>query len=307
MNVDFILQTPGIPEAGASLVGESFCRSFGGKGANQAVAAARMGAQVIMAGMTGDDEFGRQIAEMLQREKIETAHVLRTGEVGTGTAWIMIEPNGQNRIIAIPGANLRYPLNQLEKLRYAIQGADLLLLQLELPDEVTAAAVELAAELRVPVVLNPGPIGSTGLPQRLLPNIAVLTPNETEAEQLTGVPISGWEAAERAATILLRLGVRRVVLTLGDQGALLAEAGAPMLRVPAYLVDAVDTVAAGDTFTGVLAVKLCEGATLQEAADYACAAAAIAVTRHGAMPSIPQREETERFIRSASRRRETNG
>jgi ribokinase len=307
MNVDFILQTPGFPEAGASLIGDSFCQSFGGKGANQAVAAARMGAQVAMAGMTGDDEFGRQIGDMLRREKIDTTHVLRSEEVGTGTAWIMIEPSGQNRIIAIPGANLRYSLSELEKLRQAIAASEVLLLQLELPYDVTVTAVAMAAELGVPVFFNPGPIGGAGFPNRLLPNITVLTPNETEAEQLTGIPITGWSAAERAAAMLLQQGVLRVVLTLGGQGALVAEAGAPLLRVPAYEVQAVDTVAAGDTFTGALAVRLCEGATLQEAADYACAAAAIAVTRHGAMPSIPTREETERFIRSAPRRRDPNG
>jgi ribokinase len=253
--------------------------------------------------MTGDDLYGRQLLEMLQHEQINTAHVLQTSEAGTGSAWIMIEANGQNRIIAVPGANLLYPLCELENLRETIKEAELVLLQLELADEVTAAAIDLAAELHVPVFLNPGPINSAGPPQSLLSKVACLTPNETEAEQLTGIHITGWEDAERAASMLLRQGVQRVVLTLGEQGALVAEAGAPFVRIPAYRVQAVDTVAAGDTFTGALAVKLCEGSTLREAADYACAAAAIAVTRDGAMPSIPTREETDRFIRNAPPRR----
>jgi len=294
LNADFTVRLQAIPKAGETLLGESLMFSLGGKGANQAVAAARMGGRVSMAGKVGQDVFGDRLCEALRQEGIDMRLIRTDPDVSTGAAFIMLEPSGQNRIIVVPGANSTYTIDELHSAVTSLQEADLLLLQLEIDFQVVQAAVCSARELGVPVLLNPGPAPKKPFSEDLLKMLDCITPNEVEAEALTGVRVENPQDAERAAKMLCSRGVEKVVITLGEQGAVVAERGNSAL-VPPCKVEAVDTVAAGDAFTGALAVSLCEGADLFEASRFAAVAAAITVTRNGAMASIPRRAEVEQF------------
>ncbi len=295
LNMDFAIRADKMPVAGESLIGESFELALGGKGANQAVATARMGARVSLAGKVGADVFGDRLCEAMQQEGLDVSHLRRDANVSTGAAFIMLEPSGQNRIIVLPGANLAYSVDELDDISVALQGADLLLLQLEMDYRVVERAVQLAHDLAVPVILNPGPTPTEPLSADLIKKLRCITPNEVEAEALTGIRVESPQDAELAAEAIRREGVGQVVITLGEQGAVVCERDGCTF-IPPYPVQAVDTVAAGDTFTGALAVRLCEGAELTAAAQFASAAAAMAVTRNGAMASIPSRHEVEQFL-----------
>lgn len=294
LNADFSIQVEAIPRAGESMIGQSFQLGLGGKGANQAVATARMGADVSLAGKVGSDVFGDQLLEALARQGLDVTQVRRDARVSTGAAFIMLEPTGQNRIVVVPGANLTFTREELDDLGDALAASDLLLLQLEMDLGVIERAVELAVDVGIPVILNPGPTPRKALAPHMLRQLMCITPNEIEAEALTGETIRTPEDAERAARRLRDMGIPRVVITMGAQGALALE-NKPTY-VPACPVNAVDTVAAGDTFTGALAVQLCRGESLDDAVRFANAAAAITVTRRGAMASIPQRDEVERAL-----------
>ena len=290
--MDLVVRTERAPVAGETLVGDSFGRFPGGKGANQAVAAARLGGDVAMAGKVGRDAFGDEGLGVLADNGVDTAHMLRDDEA-TGVALIVVERSGQNRIIIAPGANMRYTTDEADALEEAIRRADMLVMQLEIDLTVVERAAAIAQKHGVPVLLNPAP--ARALPAALLSRVSVLTPNETELELLTGMKVECIESAGRAARTLLALGVERVVVTLAEKGALLCTAEGDE-HVEGFPVTPVDTVAAGDSFNGALAVKLVEGATLLEAARFANAVGALAVTKQGAIPSLPTLAEVERFL-----------
>ena len=287
LNMDLVVQTPVLPSAGETLLGGPFATFLGGKGANQAVAAARAGAEVTIVGCVGDDAYGTAIRAGIEAEGIDVRHILERGDVASGVALIAVTPDGQNTIIVAPGANTTLTVEDIEHAAGAIAAADVLLLQLEVPLAVVVHAATLAHGAST-VVLNPAPVQP--LPEALVRSADYIVPNETEAAALTGVTPAGWTTAAEAARVLQQMGVENVVITLGSRGALLLH-GTETHRQPAYTVDAVDTTAAGDAFLGAFAVALAEGLTAPDAVRRGAAAGALAATQYGAQPSLPTREE----------------
>jgi ribokinase len=291
--MDLVVRTPRVPENGETIIGTSFNRFPGGKGANQAVAAARLGGAVTMAGKVGSDDFGDEFLSVLASEGINTAYILRDSQAATGVGFITLDHAGNNRIVVVPGANLRYSVQDLAQIESLIKDSDILIMQLEMDMSVIEHAVELAGRYQVPVILNPAP--ARALNDELLRGVTYLTPNETEAEILTGVKVKSIDRAKEAAEALLEKGVKTVVLTLAEKGALVAS-NAGATHVSGFSVQPVDTVAAGDAFNGAFAVAISKGKSLVEACRFANAVGAIAVTRPGAIPSLPSAAEVERFL-----------
>jgi ribokinase len=291
-NTDMIIRVEQIPRTGETVLGGDFMTAAGGKGANQAVGAARAGGRVTFIARVGGDMFGEQALAGFVAKGIDVAHVTRDAAAPTGVALIFVGRKGENCIAVAPGANSRLVPADVERAREKLSGS-IVVMQLEVPLETLEAAAELAVAAGAPVILNPAP--ARELPDSLLRNVSVLTPNETEAEQLTGIKIESLVDAENAAGKLLARGVQAVVLTLGARGAYVASADFKQF-VPGFTVEAVDTTAAGDMFNGALAVALGEGKALAEAVRFANAAGAISVTRPGAQPSAPTRAEIEKFL-----------
>jgi len=286
LNMDLCVETPRVPVLGETILGGGFFTSPGGKGANQAVAAARLGADVAMLGRVGDDAFGARLAENLRANGVDTSHVRAAGDAPTGVAVILLQ-EGDNYIVVAPGANARLTPEDVTAMEAAVAASDALVLQLEIPLAAARRAMELARIHGVTVLLNPAPAQT--LPPDFLALADILTPNETECEILTGLA-----DAREGATALAGMGVPRVVVTLGGKGVLYTEGGRVVHR-PALPVRAVDTTAAGDCFTGALAVSLAGGAGFAQAVDFAQAAAALAVTRKGAQASLPTLAEVRAF------------
>ncbi|HJW84615.1 MAG TPA: ribokinase [Anaerolineae bacterium] len=292
LNMDLVVRSPRHPQPGETIIGGEFRTFPGGKGANQAVAAARLGGAVTMIGRVGADAFGDALIDTLARDRVDTAHVLRDGESPTGVALITVAAaTGQNTIVVASGANARVTPGDVDAAQAAFEGASVLLLQLECPLPAVARAIELAKKRGVRVVLNPAP--AQPLDPALLSGVDYLIPNQSELALLTGVQDT--HAVREAAQRLQAAGVRQVIVTLGEEGALIVEAGGET-RLPAYRVQAVDTTAAGDAFVGAFAVALLEGRSTREAALWGNAAGALAVTRAGAQPSLPTRAELETFL-----------
>lgn len=299
-NTDMIVQVARIPRPGETILGGQFATAAGGKGANQAVAAARAGGNVAFVARVGRDSFGDQAVAGFQADRIDVDSIVRDKACPSGVALIFVADDGENSIAVASGANARLSPADVRRARAAFRDADVLLVQLETPLETVAAAAALAAKSGIRTILNPAPAQS--LPDELLQKISLLTPNETEAELLTGIRVDGKAAAERAAAKLLDRGVQAVVITLGAKGALAVTRG-ERLFVPGFPVKAVDTTAAGDVFNGALAVALGEGRSLADAVRFANAAAAISVTRLGAQPSAPTRREIESLLKKKMNRR----
>jgi len=300
-NMDLVVRLPAIPRPGETLLGGVFATYPGGKGANQAVAAARLGGEVTMIGRVGADAFGDQLLAMAKAEGIDTRFVGVDGEAATGVALIEVDSQGQNSIAVASGANFTLTAAEVAAAFDRIGHIDLLVMPLETPLETIATAAELARKAGARVVLNPAP--AQHLPTELLKNIDVLIPNEHEAAFMAGIAIGSPQEAREAAAHLLGRGPRSVIVTLGSRGALIAEAAAgdPIFTpAAAFSVRPVDSSAAGDAFVGALAVALGDGRTLPDAAAFASAAAAISVTRIGAQPSLPGRAEVEDFLRTRS-------
>ena len=293
INADLVVRVPALPRPGETVVGGTFRAVRGGKGANQAVAAARAGARTAMVARVGDDALGREALEALGREGIDTAHVAITAGCPTGVALIQLDRRGENAIAVAGGANDRLDAADVERARPAIEGADALLVQLEVPLDAVRHAVGIARAAGRRVILNPAP--ARPLDAALLALVDVLTPNETEAEAL--LARAGAEPGALAAALVAR-GPAAVVLTCGAAGAIVCDAG-PATRVPAFPVTAIDTVAAGDVYSACLAVALAEGQALAAAARFAAAGAAISVTREGAQASAPRRDEIDRLLAGA--------
>lgn len=293
MNMDMTVRTRRAPEGGETLLGEEFELSPGGKGANQAVACARLGGAVTMIGSAGQDAFGRELLDVMKRDRIDTQYVAVSETLATGVASIVVEESGENRIIVVPGANLALKAEDADKLAEVIAGADMVVMQLETDLTLIERAAEIARAHNVHVILNPAP--AQPLPETLLRNVSYLTPNETEAGLLAGITVESAEDAEKAASLLLEQGVGTVIVTLGSKGALIVNADGAR-RVAGYAVKAVDTVAAGDSFNGALALRLAAGDSLEAAVSYANAVGALAVGKRGAVASLPYKDEVERFL-----------
>lgn len=294
LNIDLVARVPRFPAAGETLTGSDFKTVPGGKGANQAVAAARLGTRVAMVGRVGDDVFGGSLREGMQRDGVDITHVEVTPGVSTGTALIHVDDRAENTIVIIPGANGKLTPDDVDRLSGVIAGTKVLMLQLEVPLETVVRAAETAKKAGVTVILDPAP--ARELPAELLELVDIITPNETEASILTGRTVSDARTAKLAAVDLLRTGVGTVLVKLGARGALLA-AGNTFEPMDGFAVQAVDTTAAGDAFGGGLATALVEGRSLQEAVVFANAVGALATTRFGAQTSMPTRQEVEEFLR----------
>lgn len=294
-NTDMIIQVDRIPRPGETILGGRFLTAAGGKGANQAVGAARAGGAVTFIARVGQDMFGQQALAGLVASGIRVEYVSRDKQAPSGVALIFVARDGENSIAVASGANGQLSPRDVAKAAPAFQRAAVLVMQLETPLPTVRAAVRLAARHKLRVILNPAP--ARDLPDSLLRQVSILTPNETEAQLLTGVRVNDVRSAGRAATRLLARGVETVIVTLGARGALLATRDGHQL-VPGFKVKAVDTTAAGDVFNGALAVALAEGRPLPDAVRFANAAAALSVTRLGAQPSAPTRWEIERLLRA---------
>ena len=291
-NTDLVVRTGRLPSPGETVLGGTFFSAQGGKGANQAVAAARSGASVTFVARIGTDGFGRETLAALGRDGIGTDYVFADPDLPTGVAFILVDESGENTIVVASGANAALSPVQLESSAPAFDRAGICLLQLETPLTTVTHAVEMANERGVPVVLNPAP--AQALPPEVLEGVFLVTPNETEAEILTGIRPNSDAEAQRSAEALLSRGVRAVALTLGSRGALLSVDGRSV-HIPAPCVEAMDTTAAGDAFNGALAASLCRGASLEDAVAFANCAGALSVTKEGAQPSLPQREAIDRL------------
>lgn len=297
-NVDFVVQTPHIPRPGETVLGHNFVMAMGGKGANQAVGAARLGARVSFVARVGQDVFGDQCLEAYRAEGIDTRFVSRDADEATGVALIAVAADGENSITVASGANMRLLPQHVRAAEEIFREADVLVMQLEVPLETVLAAAQLAAKHGVRVVLNPAP--AQKLPSELLALVDVLTPNRIELAMLLGVQeaeIVGLDDAQLAERAL-SLGVANAVITLGAEGALVADARGAQ-RVPPFRVQPVDTTAAGDAFNAGLAVALGRGEPLVTAARYGAACGALATTKVGAQPSLPRAEEVEALLGGA--------
>lgn len=294
INADHILNLESFPTPGETVTGHHYQVAFGGKGANQAVAAGRSGADIAFIACTGDDDIGERVRRQLERDRIDVAPVRAVNAQSTGVALIFVNAEGENVIGIHAGANAGLSVEQVEAEKARIAGAQALLMQLESPLESVLAAAKIAHQHQTTVVLNPAP--ARDLPDELLSLIDIITPNETEAEKLTGIRVENDDDAAKAARVLHEKGIGIVMITLGSRGVWVSHDGQGR-RVPGFKVQAVDTIAAGDTFNGAFVTALLEGTALDEAIRFAHAAAAIAVTRKGAQPSVPWREEIDEFLR----------
>jgi ribokinase len=294
INLDLVVSADRIPQVGETVTGNSFNTFYGGKGANQAVAAAKLGYPVAMVGNVGSDAFGMQLRNGLKDAGVDTAYV-NTVEGPSGVALITTSLRGENNIVVVPGANGRLTPDLLEKAAPVLERAGFLLAQLEIPIETIASLAQYAERHNIPLMLDPAP--ARELSGDLLRRVYWITPNETEARELLKVDIhDGDQGFSAAADRLLACGVKNVLLKLGSRGCVIAEGMLPKQRVPAFSVKAVDTTAAGDAFNAGFAVGLLRGYTTMRSAVFASAVAAISVTRAGAQPSMPTENEVERFL-----------
>jgi ribokinase len=295
INLDLVASTDRIPQVGETVIGRTLTTFFGGKGANQAVAVARLGYPVSMIGNVGNDAFGTQLRNGLAEAGVNTEHV-ETVEGSSGTALIITGPNGENSIVVVPGANAHVTPKSLERAAPLLKQAGFILVQLEIPLETVEYLAEFAERYDIPFMLDPAP--ARELPASLLRRVSWLTPNETETRELLKANLDDNEqSANAAADQLLSRGVKNVVLKLGSRGCAVAQGSQSKERIPAFSVNAVDTTAAGDAFNAGFAVGLISGYSASESGVFASAVAALSVTRPGAQPSMPRSDEVEEFLR----------
>ena len=289
-NTDMVVKTSHLPVPGETVLGGDFFMNAGGKGANQAVAAARYGNRVVFVAKTGNDLFGEQVRKSMKEDGIVTDYVFIDEEHPSGVALITIDQKAENCIVVAGGANMYLKPEDIDKAKEEILGGDVVLMQLETPIETVEYAAKMAAEAGVKVILNPAPAPAEPLGKELISNLFLITPNRSEASRLTGIEVTDLASAQRAALALYDMGAKNVIVTLGSEGSLVYD-GHMMMRVEAIKVEAVDTTAAGDTYNGVLASVIAEGKSLIDAVHEANIAGAISVTRMGAQPAAPTREE----------------
>ncbi len=293
INADHVISVPHFARPGETLSGRDYHIAYGGKGANQAVAAARSGAKVNFIGCIGSDELGRAMKNAFAQDGINTHPILEIADTMTGIAMIQVADSGENSIVIAAGANARLDETTVNTFAQEIISADYLLMQLEIPLSAVQKAAELAAANHTKVILNPAP--AQPLPDALLSRVNIITPNETEAEILTGIRVIDEQSAVESARVLHAKGIEIVLITLGAKGVYLSQRGEGEM-IAGFQVNATDTTAAGDTFNGAFVTALLEDKPINEAIRFAHAAAAISVTRQGAQPSIPYRDETLAFL-----------
>lgn len=291
-NTDMVIKTGHLPRPGETVIGGTFFMNPGGKGANQAVAVARLGGHVSFICKTGSDIFGHQSQQLFQDEGIDTSYIFSDNKNPSGVALITVDDKAENCIVVASGANANLTPADLATAADYMDGFDIVLMQLEIPMDTVEYVAELANRKQKKVILNPAP--AQPLSPSLLSHLYMITPNETEAEMISGVKIINQETAEEAARVIAGMGVQHVIITLGAKGALVYEPSGSEI-IPAYKVEAVDTTAAGDIFNGALTLALSEGRTIADAVRFACKAAAISVTRAGAQSSAPYRNEVDVF------------
>lgn len=288
INMDMVISINKMPLIGETIFSDDFKLAHGGKGANQAVASKRLGADVYMISKVGQDAYGNQIVNSLQEENINVTNVFRDNSKPTGTAIITVDNDGNNSIIVVPGANMNLNLEEIDKCKEVIANSDIIVAQFETPIEVTIEVFKFARENEVITILNPAP--AKKIPDELLKYTDIIVPNETEATTLTGVNVQDLESAKQAANIFLDKNVKYVIITLGNKGAALISKENGILN-PAYKVNVVDSTAAGDSFIGAISTKLRKDnfdiKSLEEAIKFANKVSAITVQREGAQPSIP--------------------
>jgi ribokinase len=294
LNMDLVCQAPRLPMPGETLLGTRFQTVAGGKGANQAVAAARLGTQTAMVGRVGDDDFGQALIDSLKYAGVNTHNVIVDQSVSTGVASILVDDSGNNQIVVVPGANGKVDDSDVQRLAQQLRPGDFLLLQFEIPLPVILAAAKTAKEKSVTVIVDPAP-AQADLPEQFFGCASIVTPNQIEASQLVGFSVTDPATAMDAAQILVKRGVKIAVVKLGASGVVIATEQ-DCYHQPAFTVNAVDTVAAGDAFNGGLASALAEGMNLQAAALFASAAAACSVTQRGAQTSMPARESVTALL-----------
>ena len=287
-NTDMVVRAKKLPLPGESIMGGDFFMNQGGKGANQAVAAARLGGNVTFIGKLGDDVFGHKAMQTFENEHINTEFVFTDDYVPSGVALISVDQYGQNSIVIAPGSNSNLTIDDIDNSIDAINSADIMLIQLETPIETVEHAIQLTANKGIRVILNPAP--AQRLSAEVLKDLYIITPNEVEARLLTGVEVIDENSIDLAATYLRNAGVKNVIITLGSKGAYIKSETVSQM-VPAPTVIAVDTTAAGDTFNGALAVAIAEGLPIEEAVRFANIAASLAVKGLGAQTSIPDRNQ----------------
>ncbi len=288
MNMDMVVKTSHIPQPGETVLGGSFFMNPGGKGANQAVAVARLGGDVTFIGKIGDDIFGKQSSQLFDEEGVDTGGILSDIDSPSGIALITVDESGENSIVVAPGANAHLEPADVETVLDKYPEGKILLIQLEIPMRTVEFAARIARHKGMQVVLNPAPANE--LVPSIFGLIDIITPNVNEAEMLSGIRITDIPSARQAAESIHAQGVKHVVITLGKKGAALLEGGV-FYHIPAPEVETIDTTAAGDVFNGALAVALAEGKGMTDAVSFACRAASIAVTKLGAQASIPFRNE----------------
>ena len=295
INMDLVAVAAALPKPGETVMGDGFATLPGGKGANQAVAAARLGADVRMIGRVGDDVFGPMLLENLQANGVDVSDVMTTPGMSSGIAVILLDDERENYIVGIYGANMACDEIQVEAASRALDGADALLLQMEIPLAVSLEAAHIARRMGVRVIYDPAP--PSEIPFSSYEAFDIIAPNQSEAEVLTGVTVDGIDSAHEAAQVLRSRGAGTAIVKLGEQGVVYV-ADDCVGHVPAFEVDAVDTVAAGDGFAGALAVALAEGEPIERALRFASAAGALVVTKRGAQDAMPHRAEVERLMDS---------
>ena len=293
-NTDMVIKVPRLPKTGETILGGDFYTAAGGRGANQAVAAARAGGDVTFVARVGNDMFGERAIKSFQEEGIKTDHIVRDSELPSGVAEILVDEDGHSMVAVASGANMNLSVYDIINVKQAIMKADIILMQLEVPLKTLEYAAKLAGDANKRFILNPAPAHQLSI--NLLKKISVLTPNEREAEILTGIRVEDEDSAEDAGRILLSKGVSKVIITLGSLGAMVLDSSGSEL-VAGFKINPVDTTAAGDIFNGALAVAIAESKNIFEAVKFANAAAALSIAKKGAQSSAPKREEILKFMK----------
>ena len=291
-NTDMVIKASHLPQPGETILGGTFFMSAGGKGANQAVAAARLGGSVLFIAKTGYDIFGKQAIELFEKEGIDISCITRDKYQPSGVALITVDDNGENCIVVAPGANATLTPENINEVKENIETASWVLMQLETPVETVEYVANIASSKGIKFILNPAPVAK--LNDELLKKISIITPNQKEAEMITGIKVNDESSAKQAAIFLNRKGIGTVIITMGASGAFVLHENKYSM-IHGHKVKVADTTAAGDIFNGALAVALSEGQNIEDAVTFACKAAAISVTRLGAQASAPHRKEVESF------------
>ena len=291
LNMDLVVNVDTMPKPGQTIIGSNFKEVPGGKGANQAVAMARLNGNVSMIGKVGEDGFGQTLINSLKNDKVDTTYI-QTAKGATGVALITVDKNAQNSIVVSPGANFEVKEDDIDNNIEAIKNSDIVVLQLETPLNTIKYALNKAKELNKYTILNPAP--AIKLDDEIIKNVDLLTPNETELEIISGVSIETEEDIQKAAQIMIEKGVKELIVTLGSKGSLYINKEKSMFK-KAYKVEAVDTTAAGDSYTGALAVALSQDKCIEDAMDFASKVGALSVLKEGAQSSLPTLEDVENF------------